>query len=194
MTDLILASGSPRRRLLLSAAGFDFSVKAPDVDEAPRPDEEPAAMVLRLAGAKAAAIERPDAVVLAADTIVVRDGAIIGKPDDSNDALAILGSLQGRAHTVLTGWTVLSGDDEQFGVAESRVVFNERTSDELAGYIDRTEPFDKAGAYALQGDDGWLVREVIGSRSNVMGLPLAEIVVALSSAGVERSHQVASAD
>lgn len=151
-------------------------------------------MVLRLAGAKAAAIERPDAVVLAADTIVVRDGAIIGKPDDSNDALAILGSLQGRAHTVLTGWTVLSGDDEQFGVAESRVVFNERTSDELAGYIDRTEPFDKAGAYALQGDDGWLVREVIGSRSNVMGLPLAEIVVALSSAGVERSHQVASAD
>lgn len=187
MTALILASGSPRRRLLLSAAGFDFTVQAPDVDETPLPSEEPAAMVLRLSGAKAAAADRADDVVIAADTIVVLDGVIIGKPIDTADAVSILRSLQGRAHSVLTGWTILSGEDERFGVAESRVVFSERSDEELADYVERTEPFDKAGAYALQGDDGWLVREVIGSRANVMGLPLADIVAALMDFGVTRT-------
>lgn len=144
-------------------------------------------MVLRLAADKAAAVERSDAVVLAADTIVVCDGVIIGKPTDANDAVSILRSLQGRTHSVLTGWTVLHEETEIYDVAESRVVFNERSDDELTDYVRRTQPFDKAGAYALQGDDGWLVRDVIGSRANVMGLPLADIVAALSEVGVERT-------
>lgn len=187
MTSLILASGSPRRRLLLSAAGYDFTVRVPDVDETPLPSEEPAALVLRLSGAKAQAVDRTTEAVLAADTIVVLDGVIIGKPRDHQEAVDILRSLQGRAHSVLTGWTVLCGTEERFGVSESRVVFSDRTDDELAGYVERTQPFDKAGAYALQGDDGWLVTKVLGSRANVMGLPLADIVAALLDVGVERT-------
>lgn len=185
--DFVLASGSPRRSLLLSAAGYEFSVSRPDVDETLLVDEDPADLVLRLSAAKALAVNRPDAVVLAADTIVVRDGVIVGKPDDFDDAVSILLSLQGRAHSVLTGWTVTNGSEEQFGVTESRVEFTARTRDELVGYVERTDPLDKAGGYALQGDDGWLVTEVRGSRANVMGLPLSEIVSALSGFGVERS-------
>lgn len=186
MPGLILASGSPRRRLLLAAAGYRFDVRIPEVDETPNPAEEPAAMVLRLSAAKALAVDRGDEAVLAADTVVVRDGVSIGKPTSADDALAILRSLQGRSHSVLTGWTVLQADDERFGVSESKVVFSERSEQELADYVERTQPFDKAGAYALQGDDGWLVRDVIGSRANVMGLPLADIVAALEEFGIER--------
>lgn len=144
-------------------------------------------MVLRLASAKAAAVVEKGTVVLAADTVVVRDGAILGKPIDAPDAVAILESLSGRAHSVLTGWTVRHGEQERFGVTESRVVFADRSHAELVDYVARTEPFDKAGAYALQGDDGWLVTEVRGSRANVMGLPLAEIAEALAAFGIERS-------
>lgn len=183
---MILASGSPRRRLLLSAAGYRFEVFAPDVDETPHPGESAADTVLRLSGDKAAAVERPDAVVLAADTVVVRDGEVIGKPNSRGEAIDILMSLVGRSHSVLTGWTVRHGDQERFGIAESRIRFSARTESEIGAYVDRTEPYDKAGAYALQGDDGWLVEAVTGSRANVMGLPLAEIVVALEAFGIER--------
>jgi septum formation protein len=186
-TAFVLASGSPRRRLLLSAAGFDFSVAIPEVDETPLEAEDPAEMVLRLSLAKALAVNSQGTVVLAADTIVVRDGTVLGKPTDSDDAVSMLQSLQGRAHSVLTGWTVTNGSLEQFGVVESRVEFAARTREELIGYVERTDPLDKAGAYALQGDDGWLVTEVRGSRANVMGLPLAEIVPALAGFGIERS-------
>ena len=186
-TNFVLASGSPRRRLLLSAAGFDFTVFRPDVDETPVEGEDPAEMVLRLSGAKALAAGKTGAVVLAADTIVVRDDSILGKPRDFDDAVAMLWSLQGRSHSVLTGWMVTDGSKEQFGVAESRVEFAAKTSDELIAYVQRTDPLDKAGAYALHGDDGWLVTEVRGSRANVMGLPLAEVVPALAAFGIERS-------
>ncbi len=185
--EFVLASGSPRRQLLLSAAGYQFSISRPDVDETPLADEKPAELVLRLSGVKALAAKRPDAVVLAADTIVVRDGLVLGKPTDVDHAVAVLVSLQGRSHSVMTGWTVKKGSEEQFGVVESRVVFASRTREELVGYVERTDPLDKAGAYALQGDNGWLVTEVKGSRANVMGLPLGEIVPALVALGVERS-------
>ncbi len=190
MTDrpeLVLASGSARRRLLLAAAGYQFRVVVPEVDEVQLPDESAADMVLRLSSAKAGAVDDQAAVVLAADTVVVRDGAVIGKPVDADEAVAILASLSGRTHSVLTGWTVRTGDEERFGVSESRVVFAHRSRDELADYVARTEPFDKAGAYALQGDDGWLVTEVRGSRANVMGLPLADVAEALLEFGIERS-------
>lgn len=186
--EVILASGSPRRTLLLAAAGIEHRVVVPAVDESLRPDETPAAYVLRLSGEKAAAVPaRPRDVVVAADTTVVHEGSVIGKPVDADDAVAILRRLQGTVHSVLTGWTVRSGPRERFGIEESQVRFRERTDQELAGYVARTEPFDKAGAYALQADDGWLVADVTGSRSNVMGLPIGEVVSALEDLGVRRS-------
>jgi septum formation protein len=185
---LILASGSPRRALLLSIAGITFTKVVPDVDEATIADEAPAEYVLRLSEMKAHAVERsPGDVVLAADTTVVLGGTIIGKPTDADDAVSILTRLSGETHSVLTGWTIMDGTGHRFGVEESLVRFNGRTHEELVGYIERTEPYDKAGAYALQGDDGWLVAEVNGSRSNVMGLPIREVVDALGDFGIERS-------
>ena len=185
---LILASGSPRRSLLLSIAGITFSTVVPDIDETPLADEAPAEYVLRLSETKASAVSRSQGdIVLAADTTVVFNGATIGKPSDAGEAVAILTRLAGETHSVLTGWTIIGGSAHRFGVEESNVSFNERTHDELTDYVERTQPFDKAGAYALQGDDGWLIANVEGSRSNVMGLPVREVVDALSSFGIERS-------
>ncbi len=185
---LILASSSPRRSLLLSAAGLTFTVDVPDVDESPLDLEPPAEYVLRLSAAKARAVARNvDDVVLGADTTVVLDGATIGKPRDAADALEMLLSLEGRTHSVLTGWTVIRGESERFGVEESLVTFHHRSRAELRDYVARTEPLDKAGAYALQGDDGWLVERVAGSRANVMGLPIREVVDALANFGIDRS-------
>ena len=185
---VVLASGSPRRTLLLAAAGIPHRVAVPDVDESLMGDEDPSAYVLRLSGAKAAAVTvGEDEVAIGADTTVTQAGSVIGKPVDAEDALSILRSLQGASHRVLTGWTVRSVDAERFGVTESLVRFHARTDDELRAYIERTRPFDKAGAYALQGDGGWLVRDVEGSRSNVMGLPIADVIDALADFGIERS-------
>ena len=190
VAQLILASGSPRRALLLRTAGFDFDVDPPDVDESPKGAEPPAEYVLRLSGEKAAAIDAPPrTVVLAADTTVVLDGAPIGKPSDEAHALEMLTSLAGRTHSVLTGWTVLCAERERFGIAESRVTFTQRTDVELLDYVRQTKPFDKAGAYALQGDKGWLVSSVTGSRANVMGLPVGEVVPVLEECGVVRSAE-----
>jgi septum formation protein len=186
--ELILASGSPRRALLLGAAGVSFTAVVPDIDETPRDGEPPAEYVLRLSDTKARSIERSrDQIVLAADTTVVLNGAIIGKPGTTSEAVEILTTLAGETHSVLTGWTVTDGETQKFGVEESLVKFNERTNDELVVYVERTQPLDKAGGYALQGDGGWLVSEVIGSRSNVMGLPIRDVIDALKTFGVERS-------
>jgi septum formation protein len=185
---LVLASGSARRALLLSVAGFTFDVAIPDVDETPLPGEEPAAYVLRLSEEKAAAVGvGADSVVVAADTAVVLDGVVLGKPTDEAHALEMLVALSGRSHHVLTGWTVIKGQESRFGVAESVVTVMQRTPDELRGYIRDTDLLDKAGAYAIQGDDGWLIDSVRGSRSNVMGLPVADVVGALADLGIERS-------
>jgi septum formation protein len=185
---LILASGSPRRAILLAAAGFTFDIVVPDVDETPHDDEPPAEYVLRLSEEKAqSAAEGAHTVVLGADTTVVLDGKSIGKPADAAHALDMLSELSGRTHSVLTGWTVVTPGRSRFGIAESRVTFHDRTLDELSAYVERTQPFDKAGAYGIQGDDGWLIRAVSGSRANVMGLPIAEVVTALEECGVRRS-------
>ena len=185
---LVLASGSPRRALLLSAAGFTFTSVTPDIDESIR-DQEPAAeYVVRLSAEKAAVVTLdPADVVLAADTTVVLDGTILGKPADATEAVEMLGALSGRTHSVLTGWTAFTAGTERFGVSESRVRFHPREPEELVDYVRRTAPFDKSGAYAIQGDDGWLIARVEGSRSNVMGLPIADVVNALADLGVRRS-------
>lgn len=185
---LILASSSPRRSLLLSLAGIEFAVVAPEVDETPLANEAPAEYVLRLSEVKAHAVALTGVkTVLAADTTVVFNDAIIGKPSTVPEAVSTLMQLAGETHSVLTGWTVTNGDTSRFGIEESRVTFNERNYDELLAYVERTKPFDKAGSYALQGDDGWLVANVSGSRSNVMGLPIKEVVDALKAFGIERT-------
>jgi nucleoside triphosphate pyrophosphatase len=185
---LILASASPRRSLLLRAAGFTFDTIAPDIDESVNTGEPPGEYVLRLSETKAGFIETgPHDVVLGADTTVVLDGATLGKPNDSNEAMSMLLSLVGRTHSVLTGWSLVSERLRRFGIEESFVTFNDRTEDELRKYVSRTDPYDKAGAYAIQGDDGWLISGVSGSRSNVMGLPIREIVEALADFGIRRS-------
>lgn len=188
MANLILASGSPRRALLLSAAGYTFLTEPPDVDESHVDGEEPAAMVLRLSDDKARAIAAgPHDVILAADTIVVLDGVLMGKPTDREDATHMLTALSGTTHSVLTGWTIVRGTDERFGVSESRVEFNVLSPTGIEDYIDDAQPWDKAGAYAIQGDKGRLIKGVSGSRANVMGLPIGEVADALSDLGISRS-------
>ncbi len=188
MADLVLASGSPRRSLLLSTAGYVFRTAPPDVDEMQQEGEEPAAMVLRLSEDKARAVSAGShEVVLSADTIVVLDGAVMGKPVDQEDAAKMLGALSGATHSVLTGWTVIRDDEERFGVAESRVEFHPVDAAEIDRYIEDTQPWDKAGAYAIQGDRGRLIKAVSGSRANVMGLPIGDVAEALRDFGVDRS-------
>jgi septum formation protein len=188
MPELVLASGSPRRSLLLSSAGYSFRTVVPDVEERALSGENPAEMVLRLAEEKARTVPASEEeAVLAADTIVVLDGVIMGKPEDPQDALAMLQSLSGRSHSVLTGWTIVAGDEERFGVTESRVTFHNLAEAELTRYIEKTNPMDKAGAYAIQGDNGWLIESVSGSRANVMGLPIGDVADALEDLDIRRS-------
>ncbi len=186
--NLVLASGSPRRALLLDAAGIPFTVQIPGVDETRREGEAPAEYVLRLSEEKARSVTAAqNRGVLGADTVVVLAGEPIGKPSSLEEAVSILERLAGRTHEVLTGWTLIGPLAERFGVEETFVTFTDRSTDELRDHVARAQPLDKAGAYALQEDDGWLVAQVRGSRANVMGLPLRPVIDALDDFGIERS-------
>lgn len=185
---LILASGSPRRSLILSTAGYDIEVRTPNVDESFLAGEPASEAVLRISGLKAIGVPRAqNEVVLAADTMVVLDGEALGKPTDADHASMMLTALSGRTHSVLTGWTAIADSGERFGVAESLVTFRELSRQDIVDYINDDQPLDKAGAYGLQGENGRLVDRVSGSRANVMGLPLRDVVDALGSLGIERS-------
>ncbi len=186
--NLILASGSPRRSLLLTVAGFTLDVRPPEVDESFLEGEAAPEAVLRIAELKANAVDRATGeVVLAADTMVVLDGEALGKPVDATQASTMLAALSGRTHSVLTGWTAIGDLGERFDITESRVTFKELSADSIERYVADEQPFDKAGAYGIQGDAGRLIDRVVGSRANVMGLPLREVAEALSDLGVERS-------
>jgi septum formation protein len=175
----------------LAIAGYDFTVIAPHIDETRLSGEDPAAMVERLALLKALAVGAPTGgVVLAVDTTVVLDGAVIGKPLDAEDAVATLLRLSGRTHLVLSGWAVAGGDGVDSGVAPTAVTMRPIERAAAVTYVATGEPLDKAGAYALQGEGVRLVAEVEGSRSNVMGLPLEAVVPALDRAGVSRSGAI----
>lgn len=181
---LVLASGSPRRAALLRSAGFAFEVSVPAVDERPFPGEDAAAMVERLAAVKANAVGRLEAAVIGADTTVVLDGAVLGKPADPDDAMSMLASLAGRSHVVLTGWAVLLGERIASGVERSVVHMREIEEAELRAYVESGEPMDKAGAYAVQEEGGRFVVRVEGSRTNVMGLPMEAVTAALGRFGI----------
>jgi septum formation protein len=174
----VLASGSPRRRELLSGLGLAFTVRPADVDESPLAGEPAAACVQRLARAKAAAAagsgSTPAEIVLAADTLVTLDGRLLGKPRDPAEARRMLASLAGREHTVLTGLALVETPSRRQAesVVESRVRLAPMTAAELDWYVATGEPLDKAGAYAVQGRGALFVETVDGNYTNVVGLPL----------------------
>lgn len=183
-TRLVLASGSPRRRELLGHLGLQFEVISAGVDEAVHPGEPAGEYVLRVAREKASAGARlrPGALVLAADTTVVLEGAILGKPSGEEEARQMVRSLSGRRHSVLTA-VALDGAGQASAVVETAVWFRPLSEAEIAWYAATGEPLDKAGSYALQGAGGMLVQRIEGSVSNVVGLPLAETVELLARAG-----------
>ena len=185
---LVLASASPRRAELLARLGIVASVRPAELDETPFPDEPPHALVARLATAKAAAVAVPgrdDEVVLAADTEVVLDGRCLGKPRDRSDAAAMLASLAGATHEVVTGVAVQRGTSHHHIVVTTRVTFRPVSAAEIAWYLATGEAEGKAGGYALQGAAAVLVERIDGSDTNVIGLPLAETVVLLRQVGLD---------
>jgi septum formation protein len=193
MANLILASSSPRRQLLLRAAGFEFDVDSPNVDERVVEGEDPDRMVVRLARAKALAYSAGgDTIVLGADTTVVLDGRILGKPIGEADAVDMLLSISGRTHVVITGWALaLGGRIVEDGFDTTLVSMRTVDRDDAEVYAASGEPLDKAGAYALQGDGARFVSGIAGSRSTVVGLPLRPVVGALRRAGIEPAGQEA---
>jgi septum formation protein len=185
---LVLASGSPRRREILARLGLRFTVRAADIDETPRPGEAPDAYVLRLAEEKARAVAQPGELVLAADTTVVADGEILGKPEDDPDAARMLRLLSGREHDVLTGVAVVAKDEPErlvSGVERTIVRMAPLTPEEIAWYVATGEPRDKAGAYAIQELASLFVAGVVGNPSNVVGLPVPLAYRLLLTAGLD---------
>ena len=187
---LILASASPRRRALLETLGLEVQVLAADIDERQLPGEAPSEHVQRLAAAKADTIwQRPEVreaglPVLAADTIVVIDGRVLGKPVDRSDALAMLARLSGRAHLVLTALAVVSAAGIDSELSTTTVHFRAVSESEAAAYWNTGEPRDKAGAYGIQGLGGIFATRIEGSYTGVMGLPIAQAEAMLRRAGV----------
>lgn len=175
---LLLASGSPRRRELLTQAGFVFTVIPADIDESRLADEAPEAYVQRLALEKAQAIhqQHPNATVIGADTTVVCDGAILGKPADRGEAEQMLRRLSGRVHEVHTGIAVVSGAGERAQVETTRVYFSAIQEADLAHYLSTGDSLDKAGAYGIQGYAARWIPRIEGDFFNVMGLPIAALV------------------
>jgi septum formation protein len=182
---LILASASPRRRDLLGQLGLTFAVEAAELDETPLPAEPADMYVQRLAREKACSIagRHLRAWVLAADTTVVLEGEILGKPRDEAEARAMLARLSGHTHEVLTA-VALDGVCRDELLASTRVTFRTLSAQEISWYVETGEPLDKAGAYALQGRAGAFVRSLEGSPTNVIGLPLPETVELLERAGL----------
>jgi septum formation protein len=183
---LVLASVSPRRRELLRQIGVPHIVRAADLDETAEPGEPPVDYVVRLACAKARAV-RARAValpVLAADTTVVAEGALLGKPRDREEGLAMLARLSGRTHQVLTAVALATAAGVAFRVSSSEVRMRALSAQERAAYWDCGEPRDKAGGYAIQGRGAVFVEHLSGSYSGVMGLPLFETGELLAAAGL----------
>lgn len=183
---VILASASPRRRELLSMIGVPHEVMPADIDERYLRGEDPPAHAERLAREKAAAVavRAPDAVIIAADTIVVVDGDVLGKPRDEDEAAAMLRRLSGRSHIVHTAVAVRFGTREAAGVESPCVTFRALDDEHIAAYIRTGEPMDKAGSYGIQGFGATLVTRIEGDYFAVMGLPLQRTVSLAESLGL----------
>lgn len=189
LQDIVLASASPRRRELLARLGIAFQVVPSHTDETPLADETPQAHVIRLSRTKAWEVaSRPGQAgrwFIGSDTVVVRDQVVLGKPADATEATAMLTSLSGREHCVISGYAVHDRQSARTlsAAVVTRVFFKDLTSREIEGYIASGEPFDKAGAYAIQGLGAFMVPRIEGSYTNVVGLPLCEVIAALEELG-----------
>lgn len=180
---LVLASGSPRRRELLQRIGLEFSIETADVEEVIRPGEAPREAALRLAVEKGApvAARHPAALVLSADTLVVHQGRMLGKPASAGQARDMLAMLSGCWHEVLTAWAIQRRDASGKlicfqAIDRTRVRFHDLESDDIHAYVDSGEPMDKAGAYGIQDLGSLLVAEIKGDYFTVMGLPVSRVV------------------
>jgi septum formation protein len=188
-TPIVLASGSPRRKELLAGVGLEFEVLPSDVEEISLEGEAPQDQVCRLALEKATdvAAKRPGAWVLGADTIVVIDGLILGKPRDESEAHEMLARLSGRIHEVYTGYAIINSmfpEMKRLRFVNSKVFIRSLAEREIDDYISTGEPMDKAGSYAIQGIGAAVVQSVSGSYTNVVGLPLCEVAQDLKDLGV----------
>jgi septum formation protein len=186
---LVLASSSPRRRELLANAGISFDVQPPHIDETQHPGEAPRAYAARLAREKAQAVAavRPEDAVLAADTIVLIDDQVLGKPADATDASRMLRLLSGKAHEVSTAVCLVANGTTCEHVETTRVRFDELSEQEIEAYINTGEPMDKAGAYAIQGGASRWIPSIEGDYFNVVGLPVAAVWRLLKAAGVQKT-------
>jgi len=189
--ELVLASGSPRRRELLTSLGWSFSVLVPSVDESLLPGEPPGEAVKRLSMEKAEAVaqERPGRWVVAADTVVALGGRILGKPCSREEALEMLTLLNGRTHSVFTGVTVASPGGTETAAERTDVVFRDLPEEALRAYAASGEGDDKAGAYAIQGLGALLVDSIRGDYFNVVGLPLCRLSRMLEFLGFSLADQ-----
>jgi septum formation protein len=184
--NLILASQSPRRRELLGLTGLDFIVRVADIDETMDPEKAPFDEVARVSRRKAEAVARkPEDVVIAADTIVVCEGKVLGKPRDEADAFRILSLLSGRHHEVMTGMTVVRGDEVITHTEVTKIHFRQLHPEEIRAYIASGEPMDKAGAYGIQGGAALFCEKLHGDYYNVMGLPVCRLGLMLKSIAPE---------
>ena len=191
---VILASASPRRAEILTVAGIPFVVRASKIDESRLPGESPENMVERLARAKAEDVAREllpagPTIILGADTVVVVNGEILGKPGNAATAREMLLKLRGREHRVITGFALLRVQHKQIHVGHetTRVWFSEITDAEIDSYVATGEPFDKAGAYAIQGIAGRYIPRIEGCYFNVVGLPMARVWEAMKDLGCRTS-------
>ena len=185
---IVLASESTRRVDILRSLGISFSIIPPDIDEQRRKDESPRDFALRISMEKARKVGEhfADKWVIGADTIVVNKGRVLGKPKDEVDAFNMLKSLRGKWHKVITGYCILnvSKDIMYRDAVETRVFVRDLSDAEILRYIKTSEPLGKAGSYAVQGKGGYMVKEIKGSYSNVVGLPICEVAEVLLSLGV----------
>ena len=184
--ELILASASPRRRELLSNAGYEYNIQAADIDESIYSGLSPYDTVKELSAAKAAFVAKNnrEAVVLGSDTIVSLDGEILGKPHSKQEAASMLRALSGKTHRVYTGVCAVLGSKSESLVIYTDVTFYELSESQIENYIETGEPMDKAGAYGIQGYGSVLVKGINGDYYTVMGLPMAETARLLSRFGV----------
>ena len=183
---IILASASPRRKMLLESLGLPFTVSIPDIDESRLPGESPVELCVRLSLLKAEAVQRkyPSDIVIAADTIVVSCSEILCKPSDEEDAQRMLSILSGCEHEVITGLTVRTCDRVKSCSVHTNVKFRVLTDREIAAYVETGEGRDKAGGYAVQGKGALLVESILGDYYNVVGLPLCTLGEMLLSFGI----------
>lgn len=186
MPHLVLASASPRRQELLEKLQIPFITYSPNADESIEHGLLPAQIVIELAlrKAKLAAVRYPDSYVIGSDTIVVNDGKVLGKPHDRSEAKRMLRSLSGKTHEVFTGVAVIKGDIVETFYEKTEVAFWELDDAAIERYLDSGEPFDKAGAYGIQGYGALFVKSIIGDYFSVMGLPISRLARLLKEMGL----------